>query len=638
MTLTTTKKILIFLIVLSFLLPIPQLANEVSAQGRQDMDYDLGSGFTPQADAAMGSCGLDFGCHLREFSNQLLLLILKGVLGILLIIIGIPVFIATAVISFILLLFNNAITALITVPVTQAPVVMDMWVFVRDFANVFFILAFVVIGLATILKIESYKFQKTLPLLIIMALLMNFSLILVGFIVDIGNILTSLFLEGVQGRGGAWDEFLSYGVSYLTGIGSAMEANSTGELVTIGLGYASYGIVLLAFYALAAVIFGTIIFIFVLRIAILWILAILSPLAFISYIFVSTRKMIWDRWLKNLIQWSVIAAPILFFLFLGFATLQLAPTSISGIVTDMGYSPATVGDMVDPGSLPGTKDFGELIGGIIAAIITPIIALVMILVGILISMSFVPEGADKAISAAKSSGSAVLQGARKTAPVAATEKFFREKLERTPFRSLVGGRGAWAQEMNTEKERQKKILSSMTTKEDQEAYVNDTTLSRWKKDAAAAALFDLRTDKNKPIDENLFKKHGARAERGGADMGKVYMQNPVHRIGNEEKFRDAIKKMSSKDAEGLTVDVLSNPKKDLKIQNRIVMLLERLTMYSQQQVRKLSENMDPETRRAVVGAIDGSRDEIRRMAINNGRSDIEVRKSMKNIDLYFGNK
>ncbi len=639
MTLTTTKKILIFLIVLSFLLPIPQLANEVSAQGRLDADYDLGSEFTVE-----NSSGGVFANALTGFLSPLASLLLRVFFTILVGIIGIFVFLATAIISFILLLFDNAITALIAVPVIQAPVVMDMWVFVRDFANVFFILAFVVIGLATILKIESYKFQKTLPLLIIMALLMNFSLILVGFIVDIGNILTSLFLEGVQGRGNDWSVFLSFGSAFLTGIGDFWQkTDGVGDIFTIGLGYTSYGITLLAFYALATVIFGTIIFIFILRIAILWILAILSPLAFISYIFASTRKMIWDRWLKNLIQWSIIAAPILFFLFLGFATLQLAPDSISGLVTDMGYSPATVGDMTDPGSSPLVRDFGEVIGSVLAAIITPIIALVMILIGILISMSLVPEGADKAISAAKSSGSAVFQGARKTAPVAAAERKIRKRLEGTRFgRAIVGERGTYDREtLSLLSKEELKGLSALS-REELIAAAEDKSLDRVSMNAKTATAFKLLHEKG-GVPDDLYKKHIDRAVRGGLDRDLIDQENPVHRIKDPDKFTEVTNKMTKPShftglrPESFKINTKATPAEQTIQQERMIVLLEKLTRLSQQGIRKASEDIDPATRIELKKfmTLPNTRPQVEKLGRAAERQPLDIKQSLNNLDTQF---
>ncbi len=570
-----------------------------------------------------------------EMLSKLLLTILIAIMGTIL-------FVFTALIALALFIFNATIGSLIAVPIIRADIVVNMWGFVRDFANLFFLLFFVIIGLATILRIESYKYQKTLPLLIIMALLVNFSLILVGLIVDMGNIITMLFVDGVSGQVGGWNAFIAHGETYFSGITKIWGIEGgVGNVWAIGMGYISYGIVLTWFYLLAVAIFWIIIFLFVTRIAILWILAILAPLAFVSYIFDVTRKVIWTRWLKNLIQWSFIAVPILFFMLLGFVALEMAPDALSGIVTDMGVDIDNIShpDMSDPSSLKSpTNGFQGFIRDLVGAMITPMVALIMMLVGIMISMTLIPEGAQAAIDAGKQSGTWIAQKGRRTAPVTATEKRFRERLEKTPFRALVGGRGAWEREVNKEKEEQKKLLIPMSS-ESREAYVNDKTLDQRKKYAAAAALFDLNTDKNKPIKEEFYNEHKTNAERGGADIGRVYAQNPTYRIDNDDEFEKTVSGMSWKDAEGLTHHAFeSNPSdpNHQKNQYRIVKLLERLTMYSEQQVRRLSENMDPKTRRAVINAMDikENNDAIWEAA----KSDEGIKKGIISINTHFAGR
>ena len=69
-------------------------------------------------------------------------------------------------------------------------------------ANMFFLLILVFIGLATILRLQEYQLQRTLPKLILIALLVNFSALLVGFVVDVANIATHFFLQSIIGSGG----------------------------------------------------------------------------------------------------------------------------------------------------------------------------------------------------------------------------------------------------------------------------------------------------------------------------------------------------------------------------------------------------------------------------------------------------
>src|SRR3989338_10947445 len=85
----------------------------------------------------------------------------------------------------------KAINAFMDIPISPGnpgtpTAIKEAWSAVRNIVNVIFILVLTFIGLATILRLQSYQLQKTLPSLMIVALLINFSGVLVGFIVDIG--------------------------------------------------------------------------------------------------------------------------------------------------------------------------------------------------------------------------------------------------------------------------------------------------------------------------------------------------------------------------------------------------------------------------------------------------------------------
>jgi hypothetical protein len=579
------------------------------------------------------------GGYLMSVIQWAIKAVSKILLMLLAVVVGIGVFVAAAMSALALYVFDAILEALINVPIIGAEVVTSMWTFVRDFANLFFILFFVIIGLATILKIESYKFQKTLPLLIIMALLVNFSLVLVGLVVDMGNILTGLFLDGVQGKAGGWNGVLSLGASYTAGIIKIFSIEGDlGEVWAIGMGYISYGIVLVLFFFAMCCIFWVILFIFFWRIAILWTLAILSPLAFVSYIFVSTRQAIWSRWFKALVQWSFIAVPILFFMVLAFAVVTTVPSSIEGIQNSLGADPSNVPDMESPDSLkdPMSSGFQGFIINLVSVMIPPIIALIMMILGITISMTFAPEGAQSAVNASHVAGAWAGNTVRRSAPGQATERFLRQRLEGTPLRGLVGGRGAWAREMVSEIRKQTKLMEGLSHAE-QQNMVNDSSLDRRSRDAMAAAYFDLRTSKNKPISEEMFTRHEARAERGGADMDKARAQNPTYRIADDPSFNEALNNMRSVgDFSGLTREAFANPTGDPRMQARIVQLLERMTNLSAQQTRKLAENIDPGTRRAAVNAMGAHSAAWRAQATAEGRTVTDINESEANFNTHFG--
>ncbi|GAG05001.1 unnamed protein product, partial [marine sediment metagenome] len=63
------------------------------------------------------------------------------------------------------------------------------WAIVRDICNLFFILILLIIAFATILRLEPYDIKKMLPKLLIIALLINFSKMICGLIIDFSQVL-----------------------------------------------------------------------------------------------------------------------------------------------------------------------------------------------------------------------------------------------------------------------------------------------------------------------------------------------------------------------------------------------------------------------------------------------------------------
>ncbi|MHA1221107.1 MAG: hypothetical protein ACTSQB_05185, partial [Candidatus Heimdallarchaeota archaeon] len=74
------------------------------------------------------------------------------------------------------------------------------WEISRDIVNGFFILGLVVIAFATILRIERYGIKQLLPKFIIVALLINFSFVICGVIIDMTQIVSNYFMDQIDVR------------------------------------------------------------------------------------------------------------------------------------------------------------------------------------------------------------------------------------------------------------------------------------------------------------------------------------------------------------------------------------------------------------------------------------------------------
>jgi len=191
----------------------------------------------------------------------------------------------------------------INIKFTSNPFVDIGWNMMRDLTNILIVLGLVVIALATILRISSYQMKKTLPLLLIVALLVNFTPMLCGVVIDASNIVMEHFLKAGQFLAKSYLSAMISGISDLWSvIGSPSSMLATG-LLLVGTSLFS-GIIFLLYAAL-----------FLFRYVALWMLVIVSPLALFCYIFPATKK-IWNMWLSQFIQWCFIGIPAAFTIYL----------------------------------------------------------------------------------------------------------------------------------------------------------------------------------------------------------------------------------------------------------------------------------------------------------------------------------
>lgn len=260
----------------------------------------------------------------------------QGIIETILGIAAAPIYIAISIIIGVLGFISIGIFTLIIAPLTnwaisdvflnveliKGPFIEMAWAFTRDLVSMVFIIILAFIGIATILRIKEYEMGKILPKLIIIALLINFSPVIVGAIVDAANILMNFFLVSVRETLGSFPEAIQ-------GLGNFFVklAEGMGDLTKMTAAIA-YGIAVIVFYSLVSLIYLLIALIFFFRIIAIWTLVILSPIAFACFILPVTKKW-WDMWWNQLIQWSIIGVITAFFLYLGSHLLGLSSIIIS---------------------------------------------------------------------------------------------------------------------------------------------------------------------------------------------------------------------------------------------------------------------------------------------------------------------
>lgn len=237
-------------------------------------------------------------------------------------------------------------------------VVKTGWEVTRDFSNMFFILFMVIIAFTTILRTEKYGIKQLLPKIILIALLINFSFVIAGVIIDFSNIAANFFISDIKkytdvnkgGISGAFADSLSLPKTQ-TGIdcekeydnkikecgGIEEEDINTKCLFKAKFWYEDCVKAESAFFGdwanvlslLISSTFGSIVLlvatftffaggiILIIRIVIIWFLLMFVPLIFLCYIMPGLRKM-WQIWWSTFLRWCFFAPAYAFFVWLAF--------------------------------------------------------------------------------------------------------------------------------------------------------------------------------------------------------------------------------------------------------------------------------------------------------------------------------
>ncbi len=194
---------------------------------------------------------------------------------------------------------------------TDIPAVVQGWSLVRDICNMFFVLVFLIIAFATILRIESYNAKRALPKLLIMAVLINFSRMIFAFLIDFSQIVMLTFTSQIKGG----YMVNAFNMQKLGSLESDLKegANSWAVVTALILSVVAAFVTLVVLVILLAAL--------LMRIIMLWIYIILSPLVFLGFAFPAIRgyvSRIWQDFVKQLILGPILG----FFLWLGLGIIN----------------------------------------------------------------------------------------------------------------------------------------------------------------------------------------------------------------------------------------------------------------------------------------------------------------------------
>lgn len=239
---------------------------------------------------------------------------------------------------------------------TTAPIVATGWEVVRDLANMFFSLILLVIAFATILRIETYGMKQVLWKLIVAALLINFSLVIAGVVIDGSNVLTNFFIKNatynIVTKDSSGTEISNttsdISVAILSGLkvhtlyqvnlgdtnGQSIPQNSAAPQIQGDIGFTTIliNIILgIIFMLVTAFVLFAAAILFLIRLIALWILLIFAPLAWLAMILPATRNL-WNKWWHEFMKWIIFAPVYGFFIYLTVSMISKNVLSQSGSV------------------------------------------------------------------------------------------------------------------------------------------------------------------------------------------------------------------------------------------------------------------------------------------------------------------
>jgi hypothetical protein len=199
---------------------------------------------------------------------------------------------------------------------TSNNMIVQGWTVVRDVCNLFFLLVLLFIAICTILKIEKYHAKKTLLMLIIMALLINFSKPIAIFIFDGSQLSMNFFLSqmGPTGTGQTTSTIVAKSSQIADLVYNSLPKSNIGASDTslnIAVSYL-FGVVFL--FMLGVAFFVTALML-IIRIVIIMLLIIVSPFAFFAAIIPDFSKMS-SQWWSSLFEYSYYGPAAAFFLLL----------------------------------------------------------------------------------------------------------------------------------------------------------------------------------------------------------------------------------------------------------------------------------------------------------------------------------
>ena len=198
------------------------------------------------------------------------------------------------------------------------------WVIFRDFLNLFFILVLLFSAFCTIFQIEKYHIAKKniLLMVVIMALLVNFSFPVSRFIIDAGNIPMYHFLKVIGGEGGSISKVLWNDANGNVGMQNIILPGVQNFGGISGSGDQTFNLIAaIVFLFLFGVTLLVIAVLMIIRLLVLALLIMSSPVGFVGAIFPAFNKYS-DMWWEQLFKQSFFGTIMAFMLYISLLVME----------------------------------------------------------------------------------------------------------------------------------------------------------------------------------------------------------------------------------------------------------------------------------------------------------------------------
>ena len=210
------------------------------------------------------------------------------------------------------------------------PSISDAWVVVRDLCNMFFILILLVIAFATILRLPNYEWKKLLPKLLIMAILINFSKTICGLIIDFTQVIMLTFVNTWATTGGDFVDMTQMTKYFASVIGEEFKKFTSQDFSVLNI--VAGMLIGIMFLIISGIVLLVALAVFTMRVVMLWIYIVLSPLAFLLSAFPAGQKYA-SQWWSEFIKYAVSGPILAFFIWLALISSR-SITKLGGIVKD----------------------------------------------------------------------------------------------------------------------------------------------------------------------------------------------------------------------------------------------------------------------------------------------------------------